>query len=196
LTASLVSALESLTGLMGFALATGLLYTRFARARGKLLFSRSALISPYRGGTALMFRFANARNNQMIETEVAVSASWIDPKGGPRQFRELPLERDNIRFFPLSWTIVHPIDEASPLWGMTAEDFRNGDGEIFVQVKAYDDAFAQTVYVRYSYRFDEIVFGAKFAFIFGRSESGASILDLGRLSEHAPADMPRAARPG
>lgn len=195
LVASLVAALESLAGLMGFALATGLLYTRFARARGRLLFSRSALISPYRDGTAFMFRFANARNNQMIETEVAVSVSWIDPKDGTRRFRELPLERDRIQFFPLSWTIVHPIDEASPLWGMAAEDFRNGDGEIFVQVKAYDDAFAQTVYVRYSYRFDEIVFGAKFAFIFGRAESGASILDLSRLGEYARAELPRAARP-
>jgi inward rectifier potassium channel len=192
LAASLVAALESLAGLMGFALATGLLYSRFARARGRLLFSQSALIAPYRGGTAFMFRFANARNNQMIETEVAVSLSWIHPRDGTRSFHELPLERNRIQFFPLSWTIVHPIDEASPLRGMTAEDFRNGDGEFFVQVKTYDDAFAQTVYMRYSYRFDEIVYGAKFAFIFGRSESGASVLDLRRLDEHAPAELPTA----
>jgi len=190
--ASMVAALESLSGLMGFAVATGLLYTRFARARSKLMFSRSALIAPYRGGAAFMFRFANARNNQLIETEVGVSLSWVHPKNGTRSFHELQLERNHIQFFPLSWTIVHPIDEASPLWGLAAEDFRNGDGEFFVQIKAYDDAFAQTVYARYSYRFDEIVYGAKFAFIFGRSESGASVLDLRRLDEHSPAELPRA----
>jgi len=190
--ASMVAALESLAGLMGFALATGLLYSRFARARSRLLFSQSALIGPYRGGTAFMFRFANARNNQLIETEAEVSLSWVDPRSGTRNFLELPLERKRIQFFPLSWTIVHPIDEASPLWGMTAEDFRTGDGEFFVHIKAFDDAFGQTVYVRYSYRFDEIVFGAKFAFIFGRSESGATTLDLNRLNEHTPETLPRA----
>lgn len=192
--ASMVAALESLAGLMGFALATGLLYSRFARARSRLLFSQSALISPYRGGSALMFRFANARNNQLIETEAEVSLSWVNPRTGNRAFHELPLERSRIQFFPLSWTIVHPIDEASPLWGMTAEDFRTGDGEFFVHIKAYDDAFGQTVYVRYSYRFDEIVFGAKFAFIFERSEAGGTVLDLNRLNEHTPADLPKVAR--
>ena len=191
---SMVSALESLAGLMGFALATGLLYSRFARARGRLLFSQSALISPYRDGAAFMFRFANARNNQMIETEVVVSLSKVDPRTGTRSFHDLPLERNRIQFFPLSWTIVHPIDETSPLWGMTAEDFRNGDGEFFVQIKAYDDAFGQTVYMRYSYRLDEVVFGAKFAFIFGRAESGATILDLHRLNEHETAALPAIAK--
>jgi inward rectifier potassium channel len=189
---SMVAALESLAGLMGFALATGLLYSRFARARSRLLFSQSALIAPYRGGTAFMFRFANARNNQLIETEAEVSLSWVDPRTGTRNFLELPLERSRIQFFPLSWTIVHPIDEASPLRGMTAEDFRNGDGEFFVHIKAYDDAFGQTVYVRHSYRFDEIVYGAKFAFIFERSPTGGTTLDLRRLNEHAPADLPAA----
>jgi inward rectifier potassium channel len=190
--ASMIAALESLSGLMGFAVATGMLYSRFARARSKLMFSRAALIAPYRDGSAFMFRFANARNNQMIETEVAVSLSWVHPQTGTRSFHELSLERKHIQFFPLSWTIVHPIDETSPLRGLTAEDFRTGDGEFFVQIKAYDDAFAQTVYVRYSYRFDEIVYGAKFAFIFGRSESGASVLDLRRLDEHSPAVLPKA----
>lgn len=189
---SMVASLESLAGLMGFALATGLLYSRFARARSRLLFSQSALIAPYRGGTAFMFRFANARKNQLIETEAEVSLSWIDPRTGSRSFQELPLERSRIQFFPLSWTIVHPIDKASPLWGMTAEDFRDGDGEFFVHIKAFDDVFGQTVYMRYSYRFEEVVFGAKFAFIFGRSPSGATTLDLDRLNEHEPADLPAA----
>ncbi len=187
--ASMVAAIESLAGLMGFALATGLLYSRFARPQGRILFSKHALIAPYRNGSAWMFRMANARNNQLIETEVQVSLSMVDPADGTRRFHELALERKSINFFPLSWTIVHPIDADSPLRGLTAEDFRDGDGEFFIQIKAFDDSFSQTVYVRNSFRFDEVVYGAKFEFIFGRAESGATTIDLHRIDEHAPADL-------
>jgi inward rectifier potassium channel len=187
--ANMVSSLESLTGLMGFALATGLLYSRFARPQARVMFSEHVLISPYRDGTGLMFRFANARSNQLIETEVLMNISIIGADG-VRRFQDLNLERKKIHFFPLSWTIVHPIEPDSPLYGMTAEDFKNGDGEFFVQIKAFDDTFAQTIYIRNSYRFDEVVYGAKFAFIFGRSESGSTTIDLGRLDEHDPVVLP------
>ncbi len=187
---SMIAAIESLAGLMGFAIATGLLYSRFARPRGRILFSKVCLIAPYRDGRAFMFRIANARNNQMIETEVQVSLSMVHPRTGVRSFHELSLERKSISFFPLSWTIVHPIADSSPLHGMTAEDFRTGDGEFFIQIKSFDDAFSQTVYVRNSYRFEEVVYGAKFAFIFGRSEAGITTIDLHRINEYAPADLP------
>jgi inward rectifier potassium channel len=187
--ASLLAAVESFTGLMGFALATGLLYSRFARPEGRMLFSGHALIAAYREGSGFMFRVANARKNQLIETEVQVSLSMVD-KHGTRRFHDLPLERKKIHFFPLSWTVVHPITPYSPLWGMTARDFAEGDGEFFVQMKAFDDAFSQTLYVRSSYRFDEIVFGARFRFIFGRNEAGATTIDLHRLDDHEPAALP------
>jgi inward rectifier potassium channel len=190
---SMTAAFESLAGLMGFALATGLLYARFSRPQARMLFSRNALISPYRGGTALMFRVANGRRNEMIETEIQVALSMAGPDG-TRRFFELPLERRSINFFPLSWTIVHPIDENSPLRGMGAEDFRT-NGELFIQMKSFDDVFSQTLYIRSSYRFEDIVYGAKFTFIFGRNESGATTIDLHRLDEHEPAELPAAPIP-
>ncbi|MEO7424255.1 MAG: ion channel [Fibrobacteria bacterium] len=185
---SMTAAFESLAGLMGFALATGLLYARFSRPQARMLFSKNALISPYRDGSALMFRIANGRKNEMIETEIQVSLSRLMPDGS-RQFFELPLERDSINFFPLSWTIVHPIDAESPLSGMGAEAFRQG-GEIFIQMKSFDDVFSQTVYIRSSYRFEDIVYGARFTFIFGRNEAGATTIDLHRLDEFEPAELP------
>ncbi len=186
---SMLAAVESLAGLMGFAIATGLLYARFARPRARLLFSDHLLVSPYNGGTGLMFRMANARKNQLIETEVQFSLSMAGPEG-TRQFFDLQLERKMIHFFPLSWTIVHPIESGSPLYGMTAEDFKKRDGEFFIQIKAFDDTFAQMIYIRNSYSFSEVVHGAKFAFIFGRDEKGSTYIELDRLDEHSLVDLP------
>jgi inward rectifier potassium channel len=188
-TASMLAALESLGGLMGFALASSLLYARFARPRAKLIFSRRILISPYRDGSGLMFRMANARNNQLIDTEVQVSLSLANPDG-TRKFFDLSLERKMINFFPLSWTVVHPIDSESPLYGLNAESFSQGEGEFYVQVKAFDDTFGQTIYMRNSYTFAELIYGAKFAYIFSRSEKGTTVMDLHRLNEYEPAQLP------
>ncbi len=190
ITASMLAAIESLAGLMGFALATGLLYSRFARPQAQLLFSDHLLVSPYREGTGLMFRMANARKNQLIETEVQVALS-LAAEDGTRQFFELPLERSKINFFALSWTVVHPIEPGSPLYGKGPEFFRERDGELFIQIKAFDDTFAQTIYIRNSYTFEEIVHGAKFAFIFSRTETGTTAIDLHRLDEHTLVELPK-----
>lgn len=186
---SMLASVESLAGLMGFAIATGLLYSRFARPKAHLLFSDQLLVSPYNGGAGLMFRMANARKNQLIETEVQLSLSMAGPDG-TRQFFDLQLERKMIHFFPLSWTIVHPIEPGSPLYGMGAEDFRKQDGEFFIQIKAFDDSFAQMLYIRNSYSFSEVVHGAKFTFIFGRDENGLTYIDLHRISEHTLVELP------
>jgi inward rectifier potassium channel len=187
--AGTLSAIESLMGLMGFALATGLLYARFARPKARLMFSANALVSPYRGGSGLMFRLANALENPLIEVEVQVSVSLVEGGSGARRFQELSLERRQIHFFPLSWTVVHPLGPDSPLAGFGPDDFRNRDGEIIVLVKAFDDSFSQTTYTRHSYRLDEVVYGARFAYIFGKNDDGAVTIDLHRIGEHEPAPL-------
>ncbi len=189
---SMIAAIESLLGLMVFALATGILYARFARAKVRLMFSKNILVSPYQDGTGLMFRLANARKNQLIESEVQLSLSMRNAETGKTQFYDLQLERKMIHFFPLSWTIVHPIDRKSPLYGFTLEDFKNRNGEFFIQFKAFDDTFAQTIYLRYSYQFDELIYGAKFAFIFSRQENGKTAIELNRLDEYDLVTIPQA----
>ena len=186
---SLLAAVESLSGLMGFAIVTGLMYSRFAKPQADLLFSEHILVSPYNGGSGLMFRMANARKNQLIDTEVQVSLSMSDADG-KRQFHDLKLERKMIQFFPLSWTVVHPIEPGSPLFGMSAGDYEKREGEVFIQVKSFDDSFAQTIFIRNSYTFEELVYGAKFAFIFGRNDKGSTYIDLHRLNEHQQAELP------
>lgn len=159
---SAVAAFESLLGLLSFALATGLLYGRFSRPHAQMRFSQQAMMAPYQGGTAFMFRFVNRRSNQLIEVEATVVLSCNDPETGTRRFTTLPLERSKINLFPTSWTVVHPIGEASPLAGLTTGDLERAQAEFIVLIKAFDDTFAQTIYQRTSYVAGEILWGARF----------------------------------
>jgi inward rectifier potassium channel len=184
--ANFIMTIESVVSLIGVALMTGLMFARFSRPVARIRFSRNALIAPYRGYTAFEFRLANVRNSQMLQLEARVLLSRFETRGGvvTRQFRELALERRSVVFFPLSWTIVHPIDEASPLYGQTAEDFMRTETEFLVLLTGYDETFATTVYARTSYRAEEIMWGKNFASVFEKRETEAMIrIDVGRLDQ-------------
>lgn len=189
-TASSIAAIESMIGLLGFALATGILYGRFSRPEAKILFSHNILISPYRGGIGLMFRTANMRRNQLIETEIEVNVGYTIPEEGRRGFVTLGLERSKISLFPTSWTLVHPIDENSIFYGMSIEEIREMKPEIFVIMKAFDDTFSQTIYARTSYRADEIISGAKFLPMFHQLENGKTLLDLRLINAMEKVELP------
>ena len=183
---------EALVGLMFQALATGLLFARFSRPTASILFSRSALIAPYQDGQSLQFRIANRRKNQIIQLEAQVLFSVLesDGRGGRvRRYYPLPLERNKVTFFPLSWTIVHPITPASPLHDRTAEDLARAEAEILVLLSGIDDTFAQTVHARSSYRSDELVWHARFVSMFERTDGAARLrADISRLHAHEPAE--------
>ncbi len=185
LAANLLVAVEALVGLLGVAFATGLTFGRFSRPYAQILFSERAVMAPYRGGTGFMFRMVNQRKSQLIQVRVTVSLSHMveGPRGRTRKFVPLALERDEVVFFPLHWTVVHPIDEKSPLGGATAEDLRRLDAELLVLVVGTDETFAQVVHARTSYKAAEIVVGAKFRDIFDESDEGRLTVDVGRLSE-------------
>jgi inward rectifier potassium channel len=179
-----LAALESLLGLMGFALACGLLYGRFSRPDARIRFSRKALMAPYQDMTAFMFRIVNERSNQLIELEAHVSLSLRDPDTGSHVFTTLALERTRINLFPSNWTIVHPIDPASPLHGMTERDLSEADAEFIVLIKAFDDTFAQNVFARSSYKSDEIAWRMRFVpMVSPRDASGMAVVDLALLDE-------------
>lgn len=183
--AHVVAALEAAVGLMGFALATGLLFARFSRPSARLVFSERALVSPLRdGGSSLQFRIANERSNVLMEVEAYVMLMTVERNASgvlQRNFVELPLERKKIYFLALTWTIVHPIDESSPLWGRTAADLEKLQAELLILIKGFDDAFSQVVHRRYSYRFDEIEWSARFGTVFDVSPAGHLELDLARV---------------
>jgi inward rectifier potassium channel len=188
--ANLVVTLEALVGLMYQALATGLLFARFTRPTAAVLFSGRAVVAPYATGRALMFRIVNRRRNEIIQLEAQVLFSALEPddRGGTvRRYLPLPLERNKVTFFPLSWTIVHPIDDASPLAGRTPEDLERTEAEILVLLTGIDEALEQTVHARSSYRSDEIVWNARFQSMFFQADGQSRVsVDISRVHEIEP----------
>jgi inward rectifier potassium channel len=160
--ASIAAAVESLLGLLTFAVATGILYGRFSKPRAHLLYSRNILISPYRGGKGIMFRIANRKRYELIESEASLTMTINNPETNRRDFFNLKLEISRINFLALSWTIVHPLDEESPLYGLTKKDLEERDVEFIILIKAINDTYSQTVYSRNSYKAEELVENARF----------------------------------
>jgi inward rectifier potassium channel len=191
---NILAAIESLMGLLLFALITGLLYARFSRPDIKLLTSEKCLISPYRDITALIFRIANARHSNLIEAEIQVFMSYnkFDENGNiSRGFDELKLERRTINLLALSWNIVHPIDEESPFFSKEIEDFKNSSLEILVFFKAYDERINQQVHHKFSYTYDQIYKGGKFTKMYRNEPEGYVNLMLDKLNEFETAELPR-----
>jgi inward rectifier potassium channel len=185
LAANVLVTLESLVSLLGFALATGILFSRFSRPTARILFSERAIIAPYRGVSAFEFRVANIRRNEMIQVEARVMLTRLKRDGsGNREFLPMALERDRVVFFPLSWTVVHPIDETSPLWGATAADLEAWEAEFLVLFSGIDETFSQTVHTRSSYKPHEVVWGARFTNLFNPPKpDGTLSIDIGRLHD-------------
>jgi inward rectifier potassium channel len=190
--ANAVATFESMSGWLYFAMAAGLFYGRFSRPQARIIFSRHAVIAPYRGGTAFEFRIANERSNQLIEVEAQVLFVRKERHNGQlrRQYFPLSLERTQVTFFPLTWTVVHPIDESSPLYGTTQRTLEECDAEFLILLKAFDDTFSQVVHTRSSYHHKEVVVGAKFDTIFATDDNGVTTVDLHRIHQVARVELP------
>lgn len=180
--ANLLVAVESLSGLLMLALGTGILFARFSRPTARIVFSERGVVAPYRNITGFMIRLANGRANQLIELEAKVLFSRMD--GEMRHYDQLTLERTRVVFFPLSWTIVHPIDEKSPMWGLTHEDLVASDAEFLFLLSGVDETFSQIVHARTSYKAEEIVFNQRFVNIYNPVRRDGTIsIDLKRLGK-------------
>lgn len=185
----LLMTVEALVGVLAQALITGLFFARFSRPTAAVSFSRRAVIAPFRDGRALMIRMANRRKNELIELKASLSFSYLDQSGGGslRRYRPLALDRAQVTFFPLAWTIVHPITPDSPLWEMDDERLRASDVEILLLVSGTDDTFAATVHARTSYKPDQIYWQQRFANIFNQPDAdGVMSVDISRLDESQP----------
>lgn len=186
--ANFVASIEALTGFLSFAIATGLFYGRFSKPRAFLAFTRHALIAPYRDGKGFMFRFTSYKDNHnLTNVEVKVNLSLLQPENGNNiyKFYDLPLERSRVDSLPMNFTVVHPIDDNSPLSGFSLEDMKAADVEVYVLVRAFDDVYSGVVQQRTSYTFDEVVFDAKFVSMYRESEDRmTTILELHKLNDY------------
>ena len=183
--ASFVSSIEALIGLLTFAIATGLFYGRFSRPSAFVRFSENAIIAPYQNGKALMFRLAPYKNTNLVDAEMRLTLGISVEENGVvvNKFYTLPLEMERVNALTLSWTIVHPIDEESPLFGFKESDYKNIQGEFLVFFKTFEDMYSSTVVKRTSYTFSEVVYGAKFVSMFTRSsQNDKTLLHLDKLN--------------
>lgn len=187
ISSNVIASINALTGLLTFALVTGLFFARFSRPVAQFAFSKNALIAPFaETGTGLMFRLANRRDNQIINADAKVVMSWVedDGKGGKmRRFSPLDLQLDKVVMLPLSWTVVHPISEESPFYKLTKKELLKKEVEIIVLIQAYDETYSHQVFANVSYTANEILCGYRFVMMYYPGEKGETVLDLDKMDE-------------
>jgi inward rectifier potassium channel len=189
--ANVLMTVETIWGLFGLALVTGLIFARFSRPMARVIFSDNAVVAPYRSMTAFMFRVANQRRSQMVSLEARVVMSRLEQTdGGPkRQFYGLELERHKVSFLPLTWTLVHPIDEESPFHNVTEAEFLASDAEVLILLTGMDETFSQMVHSRSSYKASEVVWNARFQSLYEADRPTEHLsIDINRLHEIEPMD--------
>ncbi len=184
--ANLIATLETFVGLFNLAIATGLLFARISRPTARIMFSNLAVVTPFDGVPTLMFRAANRRRNLVIEAEVTVTLvhDVTTREGGMlRRFDDLAVLRARSPMFFLTWQVMHPIDENSPLYGETTQSLIDKRAEILVVMKGIDETFVSTIHARTSYTPDEIMWRARLADIFTVDEHGMRAIDFRRFHE-------------
>lgn len=186
---SAAASFEAMTGVMGFAVLTGLLYGRVSRPSARIVFSDRMVIAPYEDGWSLQFRIANARASLLMDIQAVMLLTTVEKDAAgelKRIYRELEVERKHVYFFPLTWTVVHAITPKSPLWGKSAEDLDELQAEALILIRSFDDTFSQNVNTRYSYRHEEIVWNSRFEPAFHTDSNGDLVLDLSRIHRIVP----------
>ena len=189
-----IAAIESMFGLLLFAIATGLMYGRFSRPVASIRYSKNAIFAPYLDINGWMFRIINQRTNQLIDVQVEVSMSRLEKRDDGstnRRYYALKLERNKVSFFPANWTLVHPITDESPLYGCTPQQLAESDAEFLILLRGTEDTFNQTVHSRFSYRYDEMLWGHKFTIMSASTTEGSrgTLIDLDQLDETVEAAL-------
>lgn len=191
--ASLIATFEAFLGLLTFAIATGLFYGRFSIPRAYLKFSDIAVIAPFQDASALMFRLAPYKNNALTDADVTLSTAIEINEGDnlKTNFYRLETQLSKINTLALNWTVVHKIDENSPFYGFSGDDFKNINIEIIIHVRAFDEVFSNTVVQRSSYVSREIIYGAKFVTMYyPDNDKDSTVLDLDKINDYEKAEIP------
>jgi inward rectifier potassium channel len=196
--ANLLVTAEVLLGMTGLALATGLVFARFSRPTARVMFSQVAVVSDHDGVPCLMFRAANRRRNEILEAQVTVMLlrDELNAEGiEMRRFHDMAVVRPHTPMFALTWTVIHPIDQSSPLFGESHESLLRAHGHIVVSISGIDEIFSQTIYARHTYRADEIRWNHRLADILTRAEDGHRRIDYRRFHDTVEAEESTASEP-
>ena len=178
--ANIVMTIETMVSLVFATFSTGITFARFSRPTARVSFSRLVPVSNYNGVPTLAVRLSNSRRNQILEADVRLTLLRNERTAEGQQmrrFHDLKLVRGHTPIFALTFTVLHPIDQDSPLFGENAESLMDQDAELLVTVTGLDETMSQTIHARYSYGMDEIKFGYRFADMFGYSPTGRLVID-------------------
>ncbi|HEY1503754.1 MAG TPA: ion channel [Stellaceae bacterium] len=193
--ANLLVTVEVLLGMTGLALATGLVFARFSRPTARVMFSQVAVVTNHDGVASLMFRAANRRRNEILEAQATVMLlrDEINAEGVEmRRFHEMAVARPHTPMFALTWTVIHPIDQSSPLFGASHENLLRTHTQIIVSILGLDETFSQTIHARHTYEADEIRWNHRFADILTRAPDGHRQIDYRRFHDTVEAEEPAA----
>jgi inward rectifier potassium channel len=187
--ANVVVSIETFFAILNLALITGVMYARFSRPFARVVFSRVAIVAPFDGVPTLMFRTANQRGNQIMDASVTVSlASQRTTKEGEvmRRLDELKLVRPRSPLFALSWTVMHQLDETSPLHGATAQSLRDAEAELIILLSGRDETLADVIYARHAYLPEHIVWNHRFVDVLDITPQGHRVVNLHRFHDTEP----------
>jgi inward rectifier potassium channel len=184
--ANILVTIESALGIIMIALLTGLFFAKFSLPRSRVRFSQKVLYTNYNGHLALVFRMANERENQMIDSKIHFI--WLrhevsDEGVVMRKFVDLKLERSHAPIFAMSMTAIHLINSASPLYGKSFEEIEHESSEFFVTVIGIDGTFGQNIHATHFYRPPYIHKGGKFADIIKVESNGVRVIDFGPFDD-------------
>jgi inward rectifier potassium channel len=199
LTANILMSFEALTGLIGLAMMTGLIFAKFSRPSARVRYSHYAVVSMRDGVLSLMFRMANMRSSQIVEAMVHVVFARQEQTSegeGVRRFYDLHLIRYRNAIFNFSWTVVHPIDAQSPLYGLSPAMLKASFASLTVSVTGIDETVSQTVHSRHSYDAADIIWGARMVDIISRSSDGEFMIDYSHFNDIVPVELPPANQDG
>jgi inward rectifier potassium channel len=189
--ANVLVTLESMVGLLGLAMVTGLVFSKFSRPVARVMFSKVAVITHRDGVPTLMLRVANERANHIVEAQLRLAllrnertleGEWV------RRIQDLSLVRSQSPAFTLSWTVLHPILPNSPLYGATAQKMAEQEYEIIVTLTGIDETLSQNIHARHSYQAGEIVWNARFADVLTILPDGRRQLNYAKFHEVIPAE--------
>ena len=184
--ANILVTAESFFGILTIALFAGIMFARFSRPVARMVFSKVAVVAPFDGVPTLMFRAANQRGNSILDAAVTVSLArqYVTLEGVEiRRFHELKLLRSSNPLFALSWTVLHPIDETSPLYGLTPQQMAEQEMEIIVMLQGTDETISDHIFARHAYWHDEIEWNRRFVDVVSIAPSGHRLLDLTHFHE-------------
>jgi inward rectifier potassium channel len=187
--ANVLVTIEAVFGLFGVAVATGVVFAKFSRPTSRVAFSEVALISKRNGLRHLVFRVGNVRSNQIVEASIKLVALKFEVTAEGermRRFFDMPLVRSTNPIFAMTWNVMHPIDDRSPLYGMTVDDIRAGNVEILAILTGLDGTFSQTIHARFAYAAEDIIDNARFQDMIRELPDGRRAVDLGLISRWEP----------